>query len=246
MACTQEELPSLHRSFALSRDPALRTELITQYDGLAVHLGKRFSTRRENTDDLIQVARVGLIHAVDRFDPDLGCPFVAFARSTILGHLKRHIRDRTWDIRPPRRLQEHYLEVIRTRDDLTQSLGRSPTIPEIAERAGLTDEEVLDAVEVMHSTPVSLDNSLEADGVPVQLGRDDTGYSQVEAAMLVESVAQLVGDVDRQILQLRFEEELAQSEIGLRIGRSQMYVSRSLVRILERLRVRLVAEQAER
>jgi RNA polymerase sigma-B factor len=243
MTCTQEDLASLHRSFALTRDPALRAELITHYDGLAVHLGRRFSTRRESTEDLIQVARLGLIHAVDRFDPDRERPFAAFARSTILGHLKRHIRDKTWEIRPPRRLQEHYLAVVRTRDDLTQVLGRSPTIPEIAGSAGLTDEEVLDAMEVMQSAPLSLDNFYAEDGSPLEVGGDESGYARVEEALLAAAVAQLVTEGDRQILRLRFEEELAQTEIAARLGRSQMYVSRSLVRIMDRLRVRLAAER---
>ena len=246
MTCTQEDLASLHRSFALTRDPQLRAELITHYDGLAVHLGRRFSTRRESTEDLIQVARLGLIHAVDRFDPGRERPFAAFARSTILGHLKRHVRDRTWEIRPPRRLQEHYLVVVRTRDDLTQALRRSPTIPEIARVAGLTDEEVLDAMEVMQSTPFSLDHFSGEDGsVPLEFGGDDSGYTRVEEALLAETVAQLVAEPDRQILRLRFEEELPQTEIAARLGRSQMYVSRALVRIIGRLRVRLAAESAQ-
>jgi RNA polymerase sigma-B factor len=242
MTCTQEDLASLHRTFALTRDPALRAELITHYDSLAVRLGRQFSTRRESTEDLIQVARLGLIHAVDRFDPERERPFAAFARSTILGHLKRHIRDKTWEIRPPRRLQEHYLVVVRTRDDLTQTLGRSPTIPEIAQSAGLTDEEVLEAMEVMQSKPLSLDNFYAEDGSPLEVAGDDRGFSRVEEALLAKAVAELVAEADWQILRLRFEEELAQTEIAARLGCSQMYVSRALVRNIERLRVRLAAE----
>jgi RNA polymerase sigma-B factor len=136
----EEKFARLHADFALHKDPYSRAELVTHYDNLALSLARRFPSRREAREDLIQVARIGLIHAVDRFDPSRNRPFVAFARATIMGELKRHLRDHTWGMRVPRSLQEHYLDVVPIVEDLTQELGRSPRIPEVAARVGLTEE----------------------------------------------------------------------------------------------------------
>src|SRR5207248_8488008 len=143
-ARNDEEIAALHIMYSVTRDRRLRDELLAHYDHFAVRLGRGFSTLREDADDLVQVARVGLIHALDRFDPSRERPFLAFAHMTIIGELKRHIRDHTWRLRTPRSLQEHYLVMVRTADDLTQELRRSPQIAEIAARSGLTDEQVLE------------------------------------------------------------------------------------------------------
>lgn len=166
----------LQIEYARTQDPLLREELVAHYDSFAVRLAQSFTTRREATEDLLQVARLGLIKAVDRFDPGRGRPFEAFARVTIIGELKRHLRDHTWRIRPTRSLQEHYLIVIRTADDLTQELGRSPRIPEVAARAGLSEEQVLEAMDVARANPVSLDHpTFGDDGWTVEPGADDPG-----------------------------------------------------------------------
>jgi RNA polymerase sigma-B factor len=232
-----EVLALLHRRYAASRDPRLRAELLRHYDGLAIRLARRFSSPREATEDLIQVARVGLIHAVDRFDPGRERPFVAFAETTIVGQLKRHLRDHTWRIRPPRRLQESYLAVIRTLDDLTHELRRSPTIPELAARAGLPEEEVLEAVDVIRSMPLSLDRP-DDDGRTAEVAAPDGGFARVEEHLLVRSLLRTLNEDERRIVRLRFAEQLTQAEIALLVGRNQMYVSRLLSRLEGRLRAR--------
>ncbi len=233
-----EDLAQLHVRFSATRDPELRTRLISHYDDFAVRLARRFTTRREGTEDLVQVARLALIQAVDRFDPARQRPFVVFARTTILGELKRHLRDHTWRIRPPRSLQESYLVVIRTLDDLTHELHRSPTIPEVAARAGLSAEEVLDAVDVIRSAPVSLD-APDGDGEPADVGHNDAGFARVEEGLLVRSVLHALTEHEQRILRMRYEEQLSQAEIGVRLGRNQMYVSRVLARLQVRLRGRV-------
>lgn len=233
------DIDRLHELYARTGDHRLRSQLIAHYDGLAIRLGRTFSTRRENQEDLIQVARLGLIHAVDRFDPERERPFIPFARQTIVGELKRHLRDRTWRIRPSRRQQESYLLVIRTIDDLTHELRRSPTVPEIAARAGLGEDEVLEAVDLFRSTPMSLDEPGNGD-VPLEVGQPDGGFALVEERLLLRSVLGSLTEQERRILRLRFEEELSQAEIGALVGRSQMYVSRVLARILRRIRPRVV------
>ena len=121
-----EELAGLHAAFAVSRDPRLRAELVARYDNLALSLARRFPSRRDSREDLVQVARIGLIQAVDRYDPSRNRPFVAFARPTIVGELKRHVRDHTWVMRVPRSLQERYLAVARGVDDLPRNWGACP------------------------------------------------------------------------------------------------------------------------
>jgi RNA polymerase sigma-B factor len=234
-----EMLPALHRAYAADRDLDLRRELAAIYDDFALAVARRFHTRRESTEDLAQVARIGLLHAIDRFDPALERPFVVFARATIVGELKRHVRDRTWVMRVPRSLQEHYLEVVRAADDLAQELGRSPAILEIAERTGLSEDHVLEAMELgAVQRPASLDAPLP-DGKAVEPGTDDPGLAAAEGRAYLVGVLARLPDREREILRLRFVDGLTQTEIGARIGVSQMYVSRMLSRTLTRLRVRV-------
>lgn len=126
-----DDVAHLHLMYAVTRDRRLRDELLAHYDAFAVSVARAFSSRREDRDDLVQVARMGLIHSVDRFDPHRERPFIPFAQATIAGELKRHIRDRTWRVRTARSLQEHFLVVVRAVDDLTQETGRSPRITEV-------------------------------------------------------------------------------------------------------------------
>jgi RNA polymerase sigma-B factor len=234
------DLARLHAAYARTGDRHLRDRLLAHYDGLAVRLARRFSTRRDTTEDLIQVARVGLIHAVDRFDPDRGRPFAAFAHSTIVGQLKRHLRDHTWRIRPSRGLQERYLLVIRTVEDLTQQLARSPRIAEIAARAGLSDEEVLEVLELARSEPVSLDGPADHDPESTyDPGRDDPGFAAVDNRLAAAGILAGMTTRDREIFRLRFVDQLTQSEIAALVGTNQMGVSRTLARNLGRMRARL-------
>lgn len=230
--------------YATSRDPALRSDLLAEYDRLAVALVRELGTRRDAFEDLVQVARIGLLHAIDRFDPTRERPFVAFARATIMGELKRHLRDRTWRIRPPRSLQEHHLIVIRTVDDLTQEFGRSPLIGEISHRTGLSEEDVLAAMEAGHTNAVlSLDSPFE-DGTLHDPGHESLGFAQVDDELFVARLIAHLPERDRRILSLRFEQGLTQGQIAEVLGLSQMSISRSLARALAKLRSALTTAEA--
>lgn len=234
------DLAELHAAFARTGDRRLRDRLLAHYDGLAVRLARRFSTRREATEDLVQVARVGLIHAVDRFDPGRGRPFAAYAHTTILGELKRHLRDHSWRLRPTRSLQEHYLLVIRTVEELTQQLGRSPRIAEVAARAGLSDEDVLEALELARAEPVSLDGPVDRDPESTyDPGADDPGFAAVDNRLEAAGILAGMTGRDREVFRLRFVDQLTQSEIAALVGTNQMGVSRILARNVGRIRARL-------
>ena len=234
------DLGALHVTYALTRDRRLRDELLAHYDAFAVRIARTFSTRREDREDLVQVARVGLIHAVDRFDPNLERPFMAYAQVTIKGELKRHLRDHTWRLRVPRSLQERYLVVVRTVDDLTQGMGRSPRISEVATRSGLSEEQVLEAMEVIHSaTPLSLDQPTGDDGRTLDPAGEDGGFHRVDDQRAITKALSRLPERDQQIVRLRFEEELTQSQIAARLGVSQMCISRVLSRTLRRMHTHL-------
>lgn len=232
-----EEIARLHAAFAVSRDPRLRAELVTHYDNLARSLARRFSTRREAREDLVQVARVGLIHAVDRFDPNRNRPFVAFARPTIIGELKRHVRDHTWGMRVPRSLQERYLDVVRSADDLTQELGRAPRIPEMAARVGLDADQVLEAIDVDSANRIQSFDQPNDDGRHLDPWGEDPDLDRVEERADLAALVRNLPERTQRVLELRFVDELTQSEIGRRIGASQMCVSRTLAKTLARLRI---------
>ena len=237
MGRPDEEIVRLHAAFALSRDPRLRAELVTRYDNLALSLARRFPSRRKSREDLVQVARIGLIHAVDRFDPNRNRPFAAFARATIIGELKHHVRDHTWGMRVPRSLQERYLDVVRSVDDLTQELGRVPRIPEVAARVGLSAEQVLEAVEVNSAGRIDSLDRPDDDGRHLDPGEADPDLDRVEERANFAALVGLLPERSRRVVELRFVDGLTQSEIGRRIGTNQMCVSRTLVKATARLRV---------
>jgi len=221
-----------------TRDPELRNELVNAFRPLAFRLARRHTRNREHQDDLVQAASVGLIKAVERFDPTRGNEFSTFAWATIQGELKRHYRDRTWLVRPPRNLQERFLAVSGAIDELTGEGGKSPTVTEVAQRLALTEEDVIEAIEVRQAyLPSSLDAPAGPDVEPsTQLAADEDGYEDVDdRAMLTPLVARLPA-LEQRIIQLRFVDELSQSQIGEEIGISQMQVSRLLARSLDSLR----------
>ena len=229
-------IDELHRTYAATGDVRCRNRLALHYDGFAVALARRLHSRREQAEDLVQVARVGLLNALDRFDPERGMPFVAFARLTVVGELKRHLRDKTWAVRVPRALKDHYLVVVRAADDLTSDLGRSPSIAEVARHCGLTDEQVLEAMELgRHQRPTSLDAPSDT-GPDLDVGDLDAALAGVEHRELARTLIASLSARDRHVIELRFTEGLTQAEIAERIGMSQISVSRILGRILERLR----------
>jgi RNA polymerase sigma-B factor len=227
-----------------SSDPDARARLVEIHRPLAESLARRYNGYGESLDDLVQVASIGLLNAIDRFDPSRGITFAAFATPTIVGELKRHFRDRGWAVRVPRRLQENTLTLRRTMGDLAQSLGRSPTVSELATASSLSEDDVLEASDALlaYST-TSLDAPL---GDEVTLGdtlADTGGDIEVaeEWADLAPHIAELP-DRERTILALRFFRGLTQTEIADEVGLSQMHVSRLLSRALDTLRLALDPE----
>jgi len=211
------------------RDPATREELATRYLPLARHLARRYSSRGE-LDDLQQVASIALLKAIERFDPDRGLAFTTFAVPTILGELKRYFRDHGWMVRVPRDVQELKLRLDNITEGLTSELGRSPTPGELADRAGATVEQVLEALAANTAHyPDSLDRPVTEDGdemIELVGAREDPGFARAENAALVDRLLDTLSERERHILRLRFEEELTQAEIGARLGLSQMQISR--------------------
>jgi RNA polymerase sigma-B factor len=241
----------LWERFAQSRDPALREELVRRYLSFARSLALRYRGASESFDDLLQVASLGLVNAVDRFDPSRGTPFAAFASPTILGELKRHFRDRVWTVRVPRGLHDRMAEVDKAVNELTVELQRSPSVGEIAERMQVEPTDVLEVLEANHNRrPLSLDRPVggEEDESPASewVGEDDEGFELIEDKMALEGVLPHLDARERLVLQLRFVDDLTQSQIAERIGHSQMHVSRILRRTLERIREEIAEGAAER
>jgi RNA polymerase sigma-B factor len=230
----------LHDTYAATHDPKVRSDLMSSYDGFARSLALKFR-HRESVDDLVQVARIGLLHAIDRFDPEMGRPFPLFARITITGELKRHIRDKTWSMRVPRSLQEDYLNVMRSVDELTAEQSDSPSMESVAERCGMSVDRVLEAMELrLSQRALSIDappTSAASDEPVLEIGREDAAFDHFENRELVANLLARLPERDRRIVELRFMEDMTQSEIAAEIGVSQMCVSRVLARTLGRLRL---------
>jgi RNA polymerase sigma-B factor len=223
--------------FAATRDARLRDELTEAYLPLAASLAARYSGRAE-IEDLEQAANLALVKAVDRFDPSKGFEFTTFAWATIAGELKRHLRDKSWGLRVPRRVQERFLVTARAAEDLHQQLGRPPTVRELSERTGLDEEATIEALEVrsLHRLP-SLDAPVQGgDGEAMERGAPDANFDLADDRDLVQRLVGRLPERERELLRLRFAEQLTQSEIAGRIGVSQMHVSRLLSSTLEQLR----------
>jgi RNA polymerase sigma-B factor len=223
-------------------DPAARDQLVERFLPLARQLARRYQRGGEQLDDLIQVASLGLLKAIDRFDPARETAFSSFAVPTILGELKRHFRDKGWSVRVPRDLQEMAVRVDRIADEMSRELGRAPTPGEIAERTGTSLEQVLEAREASAAyRAVSLDRPRsdgeeEGDSYADAFGIEDPGFGLAEDAATVDRLMRVLSDREREVLRLRFEEDLTQSEIGQRVGVSQMHVSRLIRQSIARLR----------
>ena len=221
---------------------AARDELTRRLMPLARQLAARYERRSEPFDDLLQVASIGLVKAIDRFDLERGTALSTFAVPTILGELRRHFRDATWSIHVGRSLKERILLVERTSVELVSRLGRSPSVAELADAVGLSDEEVLEVLEVSSAVrPASLDQQLEMDdGMGTTLGEtlscEDDGFELVEDRWAVDAALRTLDDNARRILRLRFAEDMKQTEIAAELGISQMQVSRLLRRALAQLR----------
>lgn len=208
---------------------------------------RRFGRRREPEEDLLQVGCVGLIKAIDRFDPDRGAEFVSFALPTILGEIRRHFRDSTWAVHVPRKMQELHLDIAKAQDALFQRLDRAPTVAELADHLGLSHEEVVEGIAAANArTAGSLDlpgTDGHEETLPLaeRLGADDPRLDMAENLAVLKPVIAALPERERRILAMRFTENLTQSQIGERLGISQMHVSRLLSRTLDRLRASLTA-----
>lgn len=230
------------------QDPArrdVRDALVTMHLPLVEHLARRFRDRGEHHEDLVQVGTIGLIKAVDRFDVDRGVEFSTYATPTIVGEIKRHFRDRGWAIRVPRRLQELRLLLNRGTADLTQQLGRSPTVAELAKHLDITEDEVLEGLESAQAyATASLDGGSDDSGdggsVAATLGSVDVELEGVDNRESLRPLLQALPEREKRILQLRFFEHKTQSEIAAEVGLSQMHVSRLLARTLAQLREQML------
>ncbi len=230
------------------RDREARDSVVAAYQGLAYSLAARFSQRGEELDDLNQVALIGLLKAIERFDPDRGAELTTFATATILGELKRHLRDRGWSVRLPRRIHDLHLRAQQAIDELTQELGRSPTILELAGRLG---EAVEDVVEALDAGGLRHNASLEAPLSPnddhsltSRLGSGDQRLAEVDGRLALNPLLERLPARQRQILTLRFVFGCSQTEIATMVGVSQMQVSRLLARSLAQLRTWAEPESA--
>jgi RNA polymerase sigma-B factor len=232
-------------------DRDLRNRLIELHRGLAQQLARRFRGRGQSPEDLEQVAVLGLLKAVERFEPERGLAFTTFATPTILGELKRHFRDATWSVRVPRRLQEHVLAVSNVVGPLGQELGRPPTVAEVAKTTGFSEEAVLEAMEAnraYHADSLDAPTGERDDagsGLAQRLGAADPGHADVEHRILIESLLEELPERERTIVRLRFWDGWTQSQIADAVGISQMHVSRLLARSLDRLRTRADAEDGQ-
>jgi RNA polymerase sigma-B factor len=237
----------LWRRVTGQRDQLARSELVDLYMPLARRMARRYSGVSEPYDDLLQVASLGLLNAIDRFDAGRGIPFTGFAKPTILGELKRYFRDKVWTVRVPRSVHDRMGEVEKATEKLTLELRRPPSVEELAEQVGIPAAEVLEILEAQHNRrPLSLDappigeDPEDASGAE-WVGRPDGNFDLVDDRLAMESVLPSLDQREREVLRLRFVEELPQTEIARRIGCSQMHISRLLRRSLDKLR-----EEAER
>jgi len=223
----------------LADDPARREQVILAHLPLVRSLARRYANRGEPLDDLIQVGTLGLIKAIDRFDPSRGRELSTFATPTILGEIRRHFRDRAWAVHVPRGIQDAHGRVSRVVDELTTRLGRSPSIDEIAAETDLSPDEVLDAMAAGSAyRPMSLSRPPAGaeDEDPIDVGATDPGFERADGRVAIGGGLKRLPARERVILHLRFQEGLTQSEIAARVGISQMHVSRLIQKALDRLR----------
>jgi RNA polymerase sigma-B factor len=236
---------SWFRTYAETGDPMLREQIIVSYLGLADRLAERYrGSRGVSPEDLRQTARVGLVAAVDRYDPDYGNPFVPYAVACVVGEIKRYLRDTSWRVHVSRPVKERSLRLCKALDELPNTLGRSPTVAELAEYLGISEEDALEAMEVAHTrAEVSLDQQVGGgegdtslgDRLPAAAPREE-----LEDLLLLPELLESLPDQEREIVILRFFHDLDQYDIAARVGCSQMHVSRLLRRALGRLRTQLL------
>jgi RNA polymerase sigma-B factor len=224
----------------------LRNRIVEDHMGLAVHIAKRFNGGAGRDDDIEQVAMLALVKAVDRFDPEMGVPFSAFAGRTIEGEIKRHFRDATWAVKVPRGAKELHVAVRRANDQLSGKLGRSPTVDEVAEHLDIPRDDVITGLAAATARRVGTidpgpdDDSASDRSSATAVG--ERGFGDVENEAVVEQLISRLPEREQQIVRLRFYEEMSQSEIAERVGVSQMHVSRLLRKAFDILRDDFIGE----
>jgi RNA polymerase sigma-B factor len=229
--------------FVDARDPVDREAIVERFLPLARQLAARYQRPEEPFDDVYQVACFGLVKAVDRFDVARGVAFSSYAVPTIMGEIKRHFRDRTWAVRVPRDLQELALRVDRVVAELTRELGRAPSVDEVARAVDTECEDILEAMQASSAyratsleTPRAGGEGEPGDTLGDSVGRVDDGFNRAEQRAVLHALMRSLTPREREVVRLRFEEDLTQAEIGERIGVSQMQVSRVLRQAIARLR----------
>ncbi|MFN2462278.1 MAG: SigB/SigF/SigG family RNA polymerase sigma factor [Candidatus Dormibacteria bacterium] len=248
---TTEAQLELFRRFQQSGDAAARQQLVDAYSNLVYFLARKFAGRGEPLEDLVQVGYVGLLMAIERFDPERGLEFSTFATPTILGEVKRYFRDKSWTVRIPRRLQEVNQRSRVASERLQQELGRQPSVQELAESIGVSAEEILEAYEaspaqqtVPLDSPLGSGDDPEGQSLADRLGGNDINLERVEAREVLDGALEHLSPREREIMYLRFVEEMPQSEVAKRLGISQMHVSRLQRGAVEHLRNRLGEDAA--
>lgn len=240
---SEQQAEELFREYKRTRDPELRERLIVLHQNLVRYLAGKFANRGEPLEDLIQVGTIGLINAIDRFDPDRGTKFSTYATPTIVGEIRRYFRDKAWSLKVPRRLQELNQAATKVVEELSQKLGHAPTIQEIAKKLGASEEETLEAMELGSAyEAVSLDSSLEQedDSSSVSLGElvggTDIDLENIETYDDVKRAIERLDPREKAIIYYRFFRNMSQTEVAKRLNISQMHVSRLQQRALKKLR----------
>ena len=248
---TEGNMQMLSFRYAQNRDPRLRETLILFHQRLVHYVASRFVGSGETLEDLVQVGNIGLINALDRYDPAREIKFSTYAMPTIVGEIKRHFRDKTWHVKVPRWLQELSLSAKKAQQSLSVTLGRSPTVREVAEHLGASEDDILEALEISHiASTVSLDTRLDTQSggdsgtLMDMIGRIDKAMHDIEAYTDLRRALDFLDERERQVVHLRFFEELSQAKIARKLGISQMHVSRLQQRALLRLRGILAEESA--
>jgi len=242
----------LFRLYHVDGSALAREQLVQRFLPLARQLARRYQRAGEPLDDLLQVASMGLIKAIDRFDPEREIAFSSYAVPTILGEIKRHFRDRTWAVRVPRDLQELTLKVDRLVGTLSEELHRQPSVKELAAAAGVDEEQVLEALQaggayraISIDAPRGSAGDDEVSTLADSVGVDEDGFDRAEERATLANLLTTVTEREREVLRMRFEEDMTQAEIGEVIGVSQMQVSRVIRQALSRLRAAAGADAGE-
>lgn len=239
----EEEVVQFILQYQETGDEELLTSIVLHYESLVETIAKKYSYGNKLYDDVFQVGMLGLLGAIKRFDPSLGKKFEVFAVPTIVGEIKRFLRDKTWDIHVPRRIKELGPKIKSAVEHLTATLQQSPSIPEIAEYLDVEEEEVLEAMEIVKNyQALSIDHSIESDsdGSKVTLldmiGKEDERYELTNKRIVISEVMGVLSERERQIIQLTILQQLSQKEAGEMLGISQMHVSRIQRRAIEKLK----------